>query len=72
MKKTLYLCLGISEPSLVNAARYGDTDVVKFLLENGDDVNVEDNAGQLHDILTHQCRAPLLWADRAENFREAL
>ena len=45
MKKTLYLCLGISEPSLVNAARYGDTDVVKFLLENGDDVNVEDNAG---------------------------
>ena len=42
-KNTLYFYLG--NYNLVNTARHGLTDAVKFLLEDGADVNDEDNRG---------------------------
>ncbi len=39
----MYFCVG--ETGLTNAAWKGHTDIVKILLENGADVNLQDNDG---------------------------
>ena len=42
--------LNLGETSLMKAAWTGNDQVVKLLLENGADVNAEDNSGNFHNL----------------------
>ena len=42
------------------AAYFGNTDVVKILLENGADINAKTNNGQLHNIIIYIYRFVIL------------
>ena len=42
--------LNLGETSLMKAAWTGNDQVINFLLENGADVNAEDNRGNFHNL----------------------
>ena len=44
----MYFYLGVT--SLMWAAFQGHTDIVKILLENGADVNLQNKYGELHNL----------------------